>query len=310
VNKLAHIYTIGEIVYDLIFIDNKPVSGTPGGAMLNTSVTLGRLGVPVNFISETGRDQIGEIILSFLQRNHISTHLIQRETNSKTALALAFLDQTSNASYDFYKHYPDDDFIISSPKFHPGDFFLFGSFFALTKRYVPTIKDLTRAAREAGSIVFYDPNFRKVHLNELDKLKPLIMENIRSADIIRGSDEDFNFIFEMERPEEIWGEINDSEKILIYTSNQKGVTLITHQIRKEYPVHKITPVSTIGAGDNFNAGIIHSLFHNKITRKEMLDLETRAWDDIISSGIGFGTMACLTMENYLTKSDFNTFSIH
>jgi fructokinase len=307
---MAHIYTIGEIVYDLIFKENKPVSGTPGGAMLNTSVTLGRLGLPVRFISETGQDKIGEIVLSFLQKNHISTQLILQEGKSKTALALAFLDQASNAQYDFYKHYPENDFSIPSPKFGPGDFFLFGSFFALTPRYIPLLRILTAGARKGGAIVFYDPNFRKAHQDELDKLKPVIIENIRSADIIRGSDEDFTCIFGKNDPEEVWNLIHDSGKVLIYTANQQGVFLITERFRKSYPVNKITPISTIGAGDNFNAGIIYSLFRNKITRKEMLQLDITVWDDIIHSGINFGTLACLTMGNYLTKKEVDDFSAH
>ena len=306
---MRHLYSIGEIVYDLIFRNDKPVSGTPGGAMLNTSVTLSRLGIPVSFVSETGRDKIGDIIISFLQQNSISTHLIQREEKSKTALALAFLDDTNDANYDFFKQFPQTDFNIPLPEFHSGDFFLFGSFFALTNRYIHALKDLTNAAWKAGTLIFYDPNFRKAHLNELEQLKPLIMDNIRSADIIRGSDEDFNTIFKVKNPDEVWKVINDPKKILIHTTSQKGVTLLTHKLRKEYPVHKIIPLSTIGAGDNFNAGIIHSLYQNKISRKTILDLSIRDWDNIIVSGIAFGTMACLTMENYLTKEEVDRFLI-
>lgn len=307
---MAHIYTIGEIVYDLIFKGNQPVSGTPGGAMLNTSVTLGRLDFPVRFISETGRDKIGDIVLTFLQQNQVSIRLIRQEKNCKTALALAFLDEASDAEYDFYKQYPDNDFMIPSPEFRPGDFFLFGSFFALTARYVPILRKLTAGARKGGSIVFYDPNFRKAHRDELARLKPIIMENIRSADIVRGSDEDFMYIFEKEDPEEVWSKIQGPGKVLIHTANQQGVSLITDKIRKKYPVHKINPVSTIGAGDNFNAGIIYSMFRNRITRKELVNLDNKTWDEIINSGIDFGTLACLTMGNYLTKEEVENFRVN
>lgn len=305
---MPHIYTIGEIVYDLIFKENQPVSGTPGGAMLNTSVTLGRLGMPVSFISETGLDKIGEIVLAFLQQNHISIRLIRQEKNCKTALALAFLDQVSNAQYDFYKQYPDNDFMIPTPAFNPGDFFLFGSFFALTSRYAPILRTLIKGALRAGSIVFYDPNFRKAHQNELERLKPLILDNIHSADIVRGSDEDFICIFGEKDPEAVWHLIQDPAKVLIHTANQQGVTLITPRLKKKYPVHKIAPLSTIGAGDNFNAGIIYSMFRNRISRKEMMDLDVGVWDEIINTGINFGTLACLTMENYLTKEAVDNFA--
>ena len=145
------------------------------------------------------------------------------------------------------------------------------------------------------------------HQDELVRLKPLIMENLRSADIVRGSDEDFMAIYGKENPEEVWRIIQDTGKVLIHTANQHGVSLITGRIRKKYPVPKITPVSTIGAGDTFNAGIIYSMFRKRITREEMVNLEIKEWDEIIKSGINFGSLACLTMENYLTKEEVENF---
>jgi len=117
-------------------------------------------------------------------------------------------------------------------------------------------------------------------------------------------------VHEKEDPEEVWSVIDDPGKVLIYTANRKGVSIITDRFRRSYPVHQITPVSTIGAGDNFNAGIIYSMFRNGISRNEMVHLDTGIWDDIIHSGINFGTLACLTMENYLTKKEVGDFSGH
>jgi fructokinase len=307
---MSHIYTIGETVYDLIFKENKPVSGTPGGAMLNSSVTLGRIGLPVHFISEIGKDKMGDLILSFLNENNINTDQVRREKTIKTALAIAFLDKFQNATYDFYKYYPQQDYTITIPNFKAGDFFLFGSFFALSERYLSSIRLLISAARKVGSIVLYDPNFRKAHLHELEELKPIIIDNIKSADIVRGSDEDFESIFGMSNPIKVWEQFGDEEKVLIYTQSHKGVTVVTNQIRNHYQAHKIKPVSTIGAGDNFNAGIVYSMYDKNLSRKDISLLDTHTWDEIISMGIKFGTQACLTMENYLSKADIDTLSYH
>jgi len=300
---MSHIYCIGETVYDIIFKNECPASGTPGGAMLNTSITLGRIGIPIHFISEVGYDRIGSGILSFLKENGVSTHFIKQEDESKTALALAFLDKDQDATYDFYKSSPEQDFTVSTPEFTANDFFLFGSFFALSSRYIPALKTLILVAQEAGALIFYDPNFREAHLDELENLKPLIIQNIRNANIIRGSDQDFRHIFGLDNPDDVWKAINDPGKVLIYTANKTGVTLITNNIRKDYPVHTITPVSTIGAGDNFNAGILYSMYNNGVTGKEISKLDIQKWNEIVSAGIDFGTRACLTMENYLTKKE-------
>ena len=39
-----NIYTIGETLFDIIFKNGQPQAGKAGGAMLNSSVSLGRIG--------------------------------------------------------------------------------------------------------------------------------------------------------------------------------------------------------------------------------------------------------------------------
>lgn len=298
---MAHIYTIGETVYDLIFKEGRPVSGTAGGAMLNASVTLGRLDLPISFISEIGTDPMGDLIISFLLQNQISTDFICRDANTKTALSLAFLDERNDATYDFYKQVSEKEFRIPLPEFQPSDYFMFGSLFALTPRYLPFLKRLTGSAQGAGSIVYYDPNFRTTHLNQLADLKPVILDSIQSSDLIRGSDEDFYHIFGAEDPDTAWEHVRDMTEVLIYTASKKGVYLFTQSVKKMYPVERIKPVSTIGAGDNFNAGIVYSLYTHKVRKDHLPDMKSEDWDPVIKNGISFGTLACMTMENYLTK---------
>ena len=62
------IYTLGEIVLDIITHDFDNMRAKPGGSMLNTAITLGRLGMPVNHISYLSFDQNGRLILDFLAK--------------------------------------------------------------------------------------------------------------------------------------------------------------------------------------------------------------------------------------------------
>ena len=64
---------IGETILDIIFRDNRPTAAVPGGSVFNGIVSLSRTGVPVCFISETGNDRVGDIILRFMRDNHIPT---------------------------------------------------------------------------------------------------------------------------------------------------------------------------------------------------------------------------------------------
>lgn len=89
---MRKIYTIGETVLDILFRGNQPFTAKAGGACLNTSVSLGRLNLPVYFISEYGLDEVGNFIDNYLRENNVNTDNVYRYYDGKSALALAFLN--------------------------------------------------------------------------------------------------------------------------------------------------------------------------------------------------------------------------
>ena len=64
---------IGETILDIIFRNGLPTTAVPGGSVFNCIVSLTRAGIPVSFISETGNDRVGNIILQFMQENGVDT---------------------------------------------------------------------------------------------------------------------------------------------------------------------------------------------------------------------------------------------
>ncbi|MBM3435655.1 MAG: hypothetical protein FJY07_05490, partial [Bacteroidetes bacterium] len=221
---MRSIYTLGETVYDIIFKNNQPVSARAGGAMLNTAVSLGRLGLPVSLITEMGEDAVGNGIMDFLSENGVDGRSVYRYSEGKTAVALAFLDEMENASYSFYKFYPSQRMNISFPEPEEGDMVLFGSFFALTKEVRKPLMDFVRIARKNNAVIIYDPNFRPPHLKELPAVRSFIDENISLATIVRGSDEDFEMIFGTDKADEAFRMIRERGcKQLVFTRNGKNV---------------------------------------------------------------------------------------
>ena len=269
--------------------------------MLNTSVSLGRLGLDVNFVSDLGKDMIGDTILSFLSENGVSTKYIERYENRKTAIAIAFLDEKHDASYTFYKDFPENRLSKLKFVFNEGDIILFGSFFALTENLRPVLLNFLHQAREKGCIIIYDPNFRKPHLHELDKLSPYIIENIAVSDMVRASDEDFKLIFDVDNASDSYKILTDIGcNTMIYTANSKDAVMVSrdHIVSAAVPV--IEPVSTIGAGDNFNAGLIWTLAKYGITKKEMNNLSVSIMKNILANGISFSAEVCMSYDNYIS----------
>ncbi len=299
---MPRIFTFGETVYDIIFKNSQPIAAKAGGSMLNTSVSLGRLGLNVNFVSDMGMDMIGDTISSFLSENWVSTEYIQRYANHKTTIAIAFLDDRNDASYTFYKDFPENRLSNLSLDFKEDDIVLFGSFFALTESIRFVLMKFLRQAREKGCILIYDPNFRKPHLHELEKLRPFILENIALADLVRASDEDFNLIFGVNKASDAFKIVKDAGcSNLVYTANSREVVMMSqdHTVTSKVPF--IKPVSTIGAGDNFNAGLIWTLVNTDLTKKAIQHLPKEVMEKIISNGIAFAAEVCLSYDNYISR---------
>jgi len=294
------IYGIGETVLDIIFRNNQPIAAKPGGSILNCMVSLGRTGLPVSFITELGKDQTGAFILDFLNKNGIDTSFVHCYDDGKTALALAFLNEKNDASYSFYKQYPEIRMTGVQPVFNPGDILFFGSFYGIMKEIRPDVLKMVYQARESGSMVLYDPNFRQSHLHELSVLRPMIIENISLCNILRGSDEDFKLIFNTSSADETYRVTRDLCPYLIYTSSSKAVYLRTPSVSAEFPVKKIIPVSTIGAGDSFNAGLVYGLISRNITVDQLGLLSNDSWAYIIAAGIDFSSDVCLSLDNYIS----------
>jgi fructokinase len=297
---MRKIYTIGETVLDILFKNQLPFTAKAGGACLNSAVTLGRLNLPVYFLGEYGMDEVGNIIDAFLKKNNVSTQYVYRYYGGKSTLALAFLNENNDASYDFYKIYPDKRLDVKFPALSQDDIVLFGSIYAITLEVRAKLLEFIREANKKKAIVIYDPNFRKQHLHELPKLRPLIMENMALANIVRGSNEDFSFILGADNADEAYAEVGRHCKNLLYTANKTGVFVRTEKYKLTCPVKALDPVSTIGAGDNFNAGIAYSLFRYNIGYNDLLTLPENTWKEIVATAVEFATHVCMSYDNYIS----------
>lgn len=298
---MRQIYGIGETVLDIIFKENHPQAAKAGGSVLNSVVSMGRMGLPVSFISEYGQDDVGKLIDDFLNENGVNTSSVHRFNDGATSLALAFLDAKNDAHYTFYKDFPENRLNIVFPSVNKDDIIQCGSFYAIWPEIREKFKKFIRSAKENGALILYDPNFRPAHLSELDVLRPLIIENIQMTSLLRGSDEDFKNIFGVSTPDEAWEVIKQYCKCLVYTANVDGVYVRTPSFSGKFPVQKIIPVSTIGAGDNFNAGMLTAIYRNNYKREQLVNLGEKEWSKIISSAVDFATHVCLSYENYISK---------
>lgn len=301
---MRKIIGIGETVLDIIFKDGQPIGAYPGGSTFNALVSLGRSGVDTTFISEVGSDRVGDYIKSFLEENGINSDGVSAFPGSKSPISLAFLNDQNDAEYIFYKDHPHDQLDFSCPDIQPDDIVIFGSYYAVNPVIRQQVLGVLEMARAKGAIIYYDVNFRSSHKNEVIRVRPNLLENLDYADIVRGSREDFLNLFNKEEADKVYNaEISFYCKRFIYTDGANPVEVRSDNgFKKQYVVAPTETVSTVGAGDNFNAGFIFGLLKLGIKRKDLAQgLSETQWDELINLAQAFSANCCKDIYNYVSK---------
>ena len=254
---------IGETVLDIIFRGGKPQAAVPGGSTFNAMISLGRTAgrtfpeVDLRMVTQTGDDPVADIVSAFMKENRLSTEAVVRSPGQST-VSLALLDEQNNAHYEFFRDKGMPRFEAPALSFEPGDIVLFGSFFAINPETREQARALIRKARAAGAIVYYDINFRKNH--DSAEAQPQIEENIALSDIVRGSSEDIAALYGTEDAAAVYAaHIAPLCPNFICTKGARETEVFSPGVHLHFPVPQgTTVVSTIGAGDNFNAGICYA----------------------------------------------------
>lgn len=312
---MRRIIGIGETVLDIIFRNNQPTAATPGGSTFNAMISLGRTlgrashesaGRPsaeVLMVTETGDDQIGDITMSFMESNGVSTSALTRNQGTQSHVTLAFLNERNDAQYLFYKDHASASLQaekVANVTFAPGDIVLFGSFFAINPKIRNYTRGLLTAARQAGAVIYYDINFRRNHIKDLPDTFANIEENCRLSDFVRGSAEDFGYLFGTSDPQEVYDRhISKLCRNFICTCGPDPVHVFCGDMHLVIPAPKVETVSTIGAGDNFNAGFIYGLVASGLDRGSVLS--EPQWRRLVNTAGQFSSNVVRSIYNYVDE---------
>ena len=287
---------IGETVLDILFKNDQPVKAVPGGSTFNSIVSLGRAGVPCAMVTETGGDHVGDMICAFLKQNGVSDEFVCRHRGTKSHITLAFLNEHNDAQYTFYKDHATallDGLTIErmNELMNEGDVVLFGSFFAINPVIRPTVSKLLQAAKQAGAWLYYDINFRKNHIPDIPEVLGNIEQNMRLANLVRGSKEDFEYLYGLTDADAIYERVRPFCDTFILTDGARSIRLYTPDkverswIVESFPVQPIETVSTVGAGDNFNAGYIYAMLQGTNEQADRIAMAQR-WSQDVCRQIG------------------------
>ena len=267
---MRKIIGIGETILDIIFKDEQPTVAVPGGSVFNGIVSLGRLGMNVSMITETGNDRVGNTIKHFMQDNGVDNSCVCVYADGRTAISLAYLNEHNDAEYVFYKDYPKARLDVQWPEIQKDDIIMMGSYFVLNPVLRTKVKEFLDYARSREALIYYDINFRASHIADIPDTIDNIIENCRLSDVVRGSAEDFGYLYGSTDPQEVYEKhIRPLCPNFICTDGGRPAWVFTPDQTLQIPVAPIQTVSTIGAGDNFNAGFLYGIVERELTKTQL-----------------------------------------
>lgn len=256
----------GEALIDMIPIPT--VSGCDGfaphvgGAVFNTAVALGRLGMQTGILTGLSTDLFGQQLVASLHANHVDTSLL---VTSDRPTTLAFVQLTDgNASYTFFDENsagrmldPTDMPMLPD---EVGTLYFGGISLACEPGAEAYAALLQREA--AARVIMLDPNIRPNFIRDIRRYRNRLGRMIALSDIVKVSDEDLHWI--CPGPQSLFEKVDfvrqTGPSIMILTRSGDGaIAFLKDGTRVSVPVERTDVVDTIGAGDTFNAGVLARL---------------------------------------------------
>jgi fructokinase len=245
---------VGEALIDLIpDITGKRLPRV-GGGPANTSKAVARLGYEISFIGGISSDEYGRAIELELISSGVDLSLAYRG-NESTALAIATLDASGAANYEF------DLGGTASFAFHvswlpqgEADVIHVGSVATILE---PGASELLQWAKSKKTPIIFDPNVRPWIESDRDRYRSSVERWIDIASVVKLSEDDLDWLYGNESVVHTWLERGVS--VVVVTRADKGMTAIGNGFSVDAPAVPVTVVDTVGAGDTIGAVLVEGL---------------------------------------------------
>ena len=265
----THVPGLGEVFLPL-----------PGGCCYNTSIAIGRLGVPAAFLGRLSTNFFGEIQAKRLRENHVRNELLLR-CEQNPILAFIKTEKGKEPEYAFYEEGTADRSLSAEelPPL-PDDIscIAFGSVSMCMEPIASTIEGLIMKEARRGTVIAFDPNIRPFMIKNRDAYMKRFEKWMSVCTIAKISSEDFEFIFPGLEPLDALKKIIDwGARLAIVTLGPNGAAAMLKRddgsvTNADAPAAKIGAVAdtegavtegavtvgadTVGAGDTFQGAFL------------------------------------------------------
>ena len=253
---MTRLLVVGEALVDIVAEPTGERTEHVGGSPANVAMGLARLGHDVDFAGWLGRDERGERISAHLADHGVHV-LPESFGDDPTSTAVATLDDTGAASYDFDLHWNLPTIALPEGTGHVHT----GSIATVLLPGAASVTAALEAVRSQGT-VSYDPNIRPSIMGDLDPVRARVEELVALSDVVKASEDDLALLYAGQSPEQVMAAwVGLGAGIAVVTLGADGVA---YRVSGDDTVARADTraeqvVDTVGAGDSFMAGLVSGL---------------------------------------------------
>ncbi len=254
----------GENLIDLVQTgtqDNKPVyQANPGGSPYNCAAALGQQGEDVAYVTPISRDSLGELLASHIAAAGVTLTGARRAEPTSMAV-VSIVDDAP--SYAFYRTgtaermVTQDGIMALIPDGTRA--FQIGSLALVDGADAAAWEAVFAACKARGILCSIDPNVRPSLIPDRATFTARIERMMDSADILKISDEDLEWLYPDRTLDEIIARLRAriAARLFVVTLGPKGAIGHAGDVSVQIPAAPVpTLVDTVGAGDTFMATLL------------------------------------------------------
>ncbi|MDF3002328.1 MAG: carbohydrate kinase [Bacillota bacterium] len=275
------IVALGELLIDFTY-HGRSENGTrlfeqnPGGAPANVLCAASNLGLSTAFIGKVGKDMHGDYLRSVLEEKGVDTSGLISAEDVFTTLAFVELSETGEREFSFSRK-PGADTCLSAGEVkrelaNGCRIFHFGSLSLTDEPSRSATIETVKAAKEAGAIISYDPNYRAPLWKSENKAAEIMKSVLHFADIVKISDEEVELITGESSPKAAAAYLfQKGISCAVITLGSNGAYTAVEGGSAMVPILNpdISVVDTTGAGDAFWGGFLYKLAESGLRPNEL-----------------------------------------
>ena len=285
-DKTLDVVALGELLIDftqngLSEQGNPLFEANPGGAPCNVLAMLRKLDKRCAFVGKVGRDGFGRQLARVAEEAGIDLQGLRYDPDVHTTLAIVQTLPGGDRDFSFYRKPGadanltvedlDQELIQSCRIFHFGTLSLTGQpCRAATQKAVAL-------AREAGTLISFDPNLREPLWDSLEEAREQIAWGLARCDILKISDNELLFMTgqsDFEKGAAILQKQYPNIRLMNVTAGAQGSYSFCGDVHTFQPGCTLGGViETTGAGDTFCASVLDFVLEHGIEGLTRPDLD-------------------------------------